>query len=127
MNLDAILRHITQELPTPVVDAAYRTAIEALARDVAREIVPDRAYRIAELADFGFRRGRLYKAANAGDIAIRKNGRASYIMGHDLLAFIAAAPTLGQPRRVADDGPATAPATSPRRGRPARRPLGGER
>jgi hypothetical protein len=81
------------------LDLTDKAAVGALARqmdwDLFPEVVPDRAYRIKELEPFGFKKGRIYKASKTDGLIIRKNGRSSYILGRDLLAWIDRAPILG--------------------------------
>lgn len=115
-DLERVIRRVAREVAASldISDTASLTELaHRIGRDLKPEIIPDRAYRINELKAFGFKRGRTYKAARAGQLVIRKNGRASFVMGRDLLAMIEHAPTLGAP--VVRANPADAPA---RRGRP---------
>jgi len=75
-------------------------------------IHPDRRYQLHELKQYGYGRGRFYKAYKH---LIRKDGRKSYVLGRDLLELVETAPTL-----AASPSPTQldAPALPRRRGRP---------
>jgi hypothetical protein len=70
-------------------------AVEALGREIERHLTPrinpDRRYRLKELEQFGYKKGRFYKANKH---LIKKDGRSSYVLGRDLLALNDTAPTV---------------------------------
>jgi hypothetical protein len=75
-------------------------------------IHPDRRYQLHELKQYGYGRGRFYKAYKH---LIRKDGRKSYVLGRDLLELVETAPTLAaSPSPTQPD----VPALPRRRGRP---------
>jgi hypothetical protein len=109
-------------LSPPEMDGLVAALAAALAANIERDlqlappINPDRRYSLAEIQKNGYgpKRGRFYKAHKH---LIRKDGRASYVLGRDLLALRDAAPTVatcpttpvvrrprGRPRKVVGRG-----------------------
>jgi len=98
------------------LDLNDTVSVEALARqletDLVPRIVPDRRYALRELEEkFGYKHSTFYR--RRGHL-IRKDGRASYILGRELLADLEATPRL-----VSGDGAHVLKTLPPRqRGRP---------
>jgi hypothetical protein len=98
------------------IEATVRRIEDAVARlvkliepDPLPRINPDRRYRIAELEQFGFKPGLLYKRHK--DL-IRKDGHLSYMLGRDVLTLNETAP------KLVGSAPATMTVVHRRRGRP---------
>jgi hypothetical protein len=119
--LEDIVKYVGREAAAGL-DLQYQQAVAAVAVQIERDlllrgglhqntprIIPDRRYQIKELEQFGFKKGRFYKEYKH---LIRKDGRKSYVMGHDLLALNQNAPTL------ASIPPQRAPQIRRPRGRP---------
>jgi hypothetical protein len=102
------------------LDISNTPAVEALARQLESNliprIIPDRRYTLRELEErFGFTHSAFYRNHKQ---LIRKDGRKSFVLGRDLLAYLDACPRL---MPVVDDRAGT---TVPRRrrGRPSKTP-----
>lgn len=97
-----VTHHILQHIERAVAagdlrDSSQRIALAAaIERDLSPRIIPDRGYAINELEQFGYKRGRLYKAVKTEGLIVRKNGAASKILGRDFLEWIDRMPILGR-------------------------------
>jgi len=119
LSLERIVQYVAQQAAAGLGLEDQRvvaTIAEQIGRDLQQRggvldqpmprINPDRRYQIGELEQYGYKKGRFYKAHKH---LIRKDGRKSYVLGLDLLLLNENAPTL---------------ASHPPKPQPMRRPRG---